>query len=147
MNDSESKWVARQQNSNLRRWNLDILNCGNGHSQCGALHITAATTALRLLIGSVEARFENSRRRSTVLLTLGLRLGRENNEFFVAAFAASFESSQNRCVVAASVMRDAAALQDGAERKTKAFGIGATGEFRVFARTDLQPNPQSVGEL
>ncbi|MBI3110213.1 MAG: hypothetical protein HYZ01_01460 [Ignavibacteriales bacterium] len=31
--------------------------------------------------------------------------GREKNEFFVAAFAASFDSSQNRCVVAANVMR------------------------------------------
>ena len=44
------------------------------HFAAGHMHITAATTALRLLIGSVETRFENSRRRSTVLLTLGVRL-------------------------------------------------------------------------
>jgi hypothetical protein len=45
--------------------------------------------------------------------------GREKNEFFVAAFAASFESSQNRCVVAANVRRHAAAHQQYSWEKAK----------------------------
>lgn len=59
-----------------------------------ALHITAATLALRLLIGSVKAQFENSRCRSTVLL-IPVPIARRD------------KTAARRRRVAANVMRNA----------------------------------------
>ena len=74
----------------------------------GKLHITGVTTPLPHLIGAVEAKLKATvvvAQRFCSLLVCGY--GRKNNEFFVAAFAASLSSSQNRCVVTPNVMCNA----------------------------------------
>ena len=71
--------------------------------------LTGVTTPLPLLISAVEAKLKATvvvAQRFCSLLVCGY--GREKNEFFVAASAASSESSQNRCVVTPNVIRNAA---------------------------------------
>lgn len=71
-----------------------------------ALRLTGVTTSLPLLIGAVEAKLKATvvlAQRFCSLLVCGY--GREKNESFVAAFAAPFDSLQNRCVVTPNVIR------------------------------------------
>jgi hypothetical protein len=75
------------------------------YNRQSALRLTGVTTPLPLLIGAVEAKLKAAvvvAQRFCSLLVCGY--GRENNEFFVAASAASFNSSQNRCVVTPNVV-------------------------------------------
>src|SRR3989339_1291527 len=71
----------------------------------GAQQLTGVTTTLPLLIWLSRSALKESvvvAQRFCSLLVCGY--GREKNEFLVAAFAASFDSSQNRCVVTPNVM-------------------------------------------
>ena len=61
------------------------------HFAAGHMHITAVTTTLPLLIGAAESNLKATvvvAQHFCSLLVCGS--GREKNEFFVAAFAASF---------------------------------------------------------
>src|SRR3989338_6026730 len=68
------------------------------------------------------------------------------NGFVECGLAHASLRGKNNGVVTRNVMRDAAALQDGSKREIRAFALRTIGEFRAFARTDSQPNPQSGGK-
>gem|GEM_PF-14616 len=74
--------------------------------ETAARRITGVTTTLPLLIGAVKAQLKATvvvAQRFCSLLVCGY--GRKKNKSFVAAFAAAFDSSQNRCVVTPNVFR------------------------------------------
>jgi hypothetical protein len=77
------------------------------------LRITAATTTLHHLIRwfdgstSLAAHYKIIDVAQRFCSQLGVRVRPQEMNLFIAAFAASFWSSQNRCVVAANVMRHA----------------------------------------